>query len=53
MIVPKWGQLVVHFLQLTGESAQQYHNVGFDHKGILSHELLYARFAWTLMKVFE
>jgi hypothetical protein len=53
VIVPKSGQLVVHFLQLTDQSAQHYHNVQFDHKDSLSHELLYARFAWALMKIIE
>jgi hypothetical protein len=51
VIVPKSGQLVVHFLRHTDQSAQQYHNVRFDHKDTLSHELLYARFAWALMKI--
>jgi hypothetical protein len=51
VIVPKSGQLVVHFLQLSYESAQQYHNVQFDHRNSLSHELLYARFAWALMQI--
>jgi hypothetical protein len=51
VIVPKSGQLVVHFLQLADQSAQLYHNVQFDHKDALSHELLYARFAWALMKI--
>src|ERR1700691_15960 len=51
VIVPKSGQLVVHFLQLTDQCAQRYHNVQFDHKDSLSHELLYARFAWALMKI--
>ena len=51
VIVPKLGQLVVHFLQPTNQSAQLYHNVQFDHKNTLSHEALYARFAWALMKI--
>ena len=50
VIVPKLGQLVVHFLQPTNQSAQLYHNIQFDHKNSLSHEALYARFAWALMK---
>lgn len=50
VIVPKLGQLVVHFLHPNSESAQQYHNVQFDHKNTLSHEALYARFAWALME---
>ena len=51
IIVPKLGKLVVHFLQPTHQSAQLYHNVQFDHKDKLSHEALYARFAWVLMKI--
>ena len=51
VIVPKLSQLVVHFLQPTNQSAQLYHNVKFDHKNALSHEALYARFAWALMKI--
>jgi hypothetical protein len=51
VIVPKSGQFVVHFLRRSEESAQQYHNTIFDHKCALSHELLYARFAWALMKI--
>ena len=51
VIVPKLGQLVVHFLQPTYQCAQQYHNVQFDHKNTLSHEALYARFAWALMNI--
>lgn len=50
VIVPKLGQLVVHFLKPT-QSAQLYHNVQFDHKNTLSHEALYARFAWALMEI--
>ena len=50
VIVPKLGQLVVHFLKLT-QSAERYHNVQFDHKNALSHEALYARFAWALMNI--
>src|ERR1700691_3384566 len=51
VIVPKSGQLVVHFVQPANQSAQRYHNIQFDHKNSLSHELLYARFAWALMKI--
>jgi hypothetical protein len=53
VIVPKLGKLVVHFLRPTHQSAQLYHNVQFDHKDKLSHEALYARFAWALMKIAE
>jgi len=50
VIVPKSGQLVVHFLQPGTDSVQHYHNTPFNHQNFLSHELLYARFAWALMK---
>ncbi|EKM75463.1 hypothetical protein AGABI1DRAFT_132250 [Agaricus bisporus var. burnettii JB137-S8] len=50
VIVPKLGQLVVHFFQ-PNQSAKQYHNTPFGHNHALSHELLYARFAWSLMKI--
>ena len=51
IIVPKLGQLLVHVLQPTNQSAQLYHKVQFDHKNRLSHEALYARFAWASMKI--
>jgi hypothetical protein len=51
VIVPKLGQLVVHFLQPAYQSAEHYHNVQFNHNNTLSHEVLYARFAWALMKI--
>jgi hypothetical protein len=51
--VPKSGQLVVHFLRATGQSARLYHNVTFDHKDTLPHQIRYARFAWALMKIFK
>jgi len=51
VIAPKFGQLVIHFLHPTHESAQRYHNVQFDHNKTLSHELVYARFAWALMQI--
>lgn len=50
VIVPKLGQLVVHFFQ-PNQSAKHYHNTPFGHNHALSHELLYARFAWSLMKI--
>jgi len=53
VIVPKCGKLIVHFLQFSREVAAQYHNTIFDHKSNISHEALYARFAWALMKIIE
>jgi hypothetical protein len=38
------------FVRISQESVQQYHNVIFDHNHALSHELLYARFVWALIK---
>ncbi|KAF5378095.1 hypothetical protein D9615_007609 [Tricholomella constricta] len=51
VIVPKCDKLVVHFLRPSTQSAKDYHNVVFNHRGNLSHEALYARFAWALMKI--
>ena len=51
VIVPKFGTFVVHFLRRSQESAHRYHNTKFDHKRVLSHELLYARFAWALIRI--
>jgi hypothetical protein len=51
VIVPKSGQLVVHFLKTSPEAANLYHNVPFDHSNNVSHEALYARFAWALFKI--
>jgi hypothetical protein len=51
VIVPKSGKLVVHFLKSSEEVANNYHNTIFDHNNNLSHEALYARFAWALMKI--
>jgi hypothetical protein len=50
IIVPKCGKDVVHFLQRSPERANKHHNFIFDHNN-LSHEALYARFAWAVMKV--
>jgi len=50
-IVPKSGKLVVHFLRNSAEYINQFHNAVFDHSRNLSHEALYARFAWALMKI--
>jgi len=33
------------------QRAQRYHNIQFDHKDSLSYELLYAHFAWALMRI--
>lgn len=51
VIVPKSGQLVIHFIRPSAESAQLYHNTIFDHRMAVSNELLYARFAWELIKM--
>jgi hypothetical protein len=50
-IVLKSGQLVVHFLKASPTAANLYHNVPFDHSNNISHEALYARFAWALIKI--
>jgi hypothetical protein len=51
VIVPKSQNLVVHFVDISQESAQCYHNIIFDHNHTLSHELLYTRFAWAIIKI--
>ena len=51
VMVPKYGQFVVHFIQSSEESANIFHNTAFDHEDTLSHELLYARFAWSLIRI--
>ena len=52
VFVPKCGRLVVHFIRHSEESAHYFHNTIFDHENTLSHDLLYARFAWSLIKIF-
>jgi hypothetical protein len=51
VIVPKSGQLVIHFVRHVYETANQYHNVNFDHRNVLLNKLLYARFAWALFEI--
>ncbi|KIL63517.1 hypothetical protein M378DRAFT_25012 [Amanita muscaria Koide BX008] len=49
VIVPMAGRMVVHFIGKSHESANLYHNQPFDTSN-LSHEFLYARFAWAVIK---
>ncbi|KDQ21899.1 hypothetical protein BOTBODRAFT_169079 [Botryobasidium botryosum FD-172 SS1] len=49
-IVPKDGKMVVYFLKAPREASALYHNRIFDTTD-LSVEYLYARFAWTVIKV--
>jgi hypothetical protein len=49
VIVPKSGQLVIHIIRPSVESAQLYHNTIFDHRMAVSNEFLYARFAWEMV----
>jgi len=51
VFVPKCGRLVVHFIRHSEESAHHFHNTIFDHENTLSLDLLYARFAWSLIKI--
>jgi hypothetical protein len=53
VIVPKSGNLVVHFLKPSPGAANLYHNVLFDHGNKISYEALYARFAWALIKIIK
>jgi hypothetical protein len=50
-ILSKCGKLVLHFLRDSAEYANHYHNVIFNHNNKISHEALYARFAWALMNI--
>ena len=50
-IVPKFGKLTVHFLREVNETANLYHNIIFDHNNTVAHEALYARFAWSVIKM--
>jgi hypothetical protein len=53
VVVPKGGNLVVHFFRRSEEAANLFHNVGLYHKNHLSPEALYARFAWALTKIIK
>src|SRR6266576_1279847 len=49
VVVPEGGQMVVHFISQSYEAAALYHNRTFDTTQ-LSHEFLFARFAWTIIE---
>jgi hypothetical protein len=49
VIVPVDGRMVTHFIDTSRESAALYHNNRFDSSN-LSHEFLFARFAWAIIK---
>jgi len=49
VVVPKGGQMVVHFIDQSFEAAALYHNQTFD-TSQLSHEFLFARFAWAIIE---
>ena len=49
VVVPKGGQMVVHFINQSFEAAALYHNRTFD-TSHLSHEFLFARFAWAIIE---
>lgn len=49
VVVPKGGQMVVHFISQSYEAAALYHNQTFD-TAQLSHEFLFARFAWAIIE---
>jgi hypothetical protein len=53
VVVPKCGNLVVHFLRRSEEAGNLYHNAGFNHKNQVAPEALYARFAWALIKIIK
>jgi HNH endonuclease len=49
VVMPKGGQMVVHFISQSYEAAALYHNQTFD-TAQLSHEFLFARFAWVIIE---
>ena len=49
VVVPKGGQMVVYFISQSYEAAALYHNQTFD-TARLSHEFLFARFAWAIIE---
>lgn len=49
VVVPKDGQMVVHFIDQSYETAALYHNKMFD-TAHSSHEFLFARFAWAIIE---
>lgn len=50
VVMPKGGQMVVDFLKPSCDAAALYHNHPFDTRQV-SHEFLFARFAWTVIKL--
>jgi hypothetical protein len=49
VVVPKGGQMVVHFIGRSYEAAALYHNKPFN-TAQLSHEFLFSRFAWAIIE---
>src|SRR5260370_32359787 len=49
VIVPINGNMMIHFISQTRESAALYHNKHFDSNN-LSNEFFFARFAWAVIK---
>ena len=49
MLVPLDGRMVIHFIGQSCDSAALYHDKPFDSSN-LSHEFLFARFAWAILK---
>ena len=49
VVVPKGGEMVVHFIGQSFEAAALYHNKPFNTAN-LAHEFLYARFAWAIIR---
>jgi hypothetical protein len=49
VVVPIDGRMVTYFIGRSHESAVLYHNKPFDSSN-LSHEFLFARFAWAILK---
>ena len=49
VVVPKGGQMVVHFISQSYEAAALFHNQTFK-TAQLSHEFLFSRFAWAIIE---
>ncbi|KAK2467350.1 hypothetical protein APHAL10511_000585 [Amanita phalloides] len=49
VVVPKGGQMVIHFISQSYEAAALYHNQTFN-TAQLSHEFLFSRFAWAIIE---
>ena len=49
VVIPKGGQMVIHFIGQSYEAAALYHNQTFNTTQ-LSHEFLFSCFAWAIIE---